>query len=928
MHLKSVHSALLLAMLAAPVLSGCNPDSNLTAQERVQRAKDFESKGDLKASVIELKNALQKSPDDAQARWLLGLIYLKQNQGSDAETQLNRAVQLGISPESVRIPLARAWLLKDDYNQVLEKLQLTGKETPKIQAQIFEMRGNALMGLGKQTESCALFDQAISADATYALAYLGRSKCEYATGKPALALATAEKASALDPSLIEAFYLLGDLYRALKQPQQALAAYGKALKINPDDYTALVYRAMTLLSTNQTDAAAKDIAQIVKARPSAIMSLYLQAYVSYAKGKYNEATDYLQQILRADPNNLQALLLFGTVNYATQQNEIALNSFNKALTIADQPETRVLLAATQQRMGADEDALKTLTPVLAQGNNPKALLLAAQIVLNQGDYTKGLAYLSQASKLAPGDTVIRTTLATNQLLSGNQQGVSGLESIIIENPQATQAYLLLASAQASKGNFTGALATLQKMAVAQPKNALTYLLIGRIYLLQQNPAAARQAFERGLGIDAQFLPLAGALADLDITEKQPAKARDRFKTMLAKSPNNLGAMLGLTRVDMAFGDQNSYVADLKNTIQKLPNATEPVTLLTQYYIQQARQPQLALEVAQKAARSHPDNPVFLSNLGQAQLAAGRKQEAITTYTSITNLQPNAPGSWYQLAWAQRATGDLTAALASLQKALVIAPNYLDAHIALAGIYIAKNQNDAAIKEIRAIQTSNPQSAIGYNLEAELYARLKKPDLTLQTLDKALKNAPSRETAATYHRALIRAGQTVQAEQVAQDWLKVHADDVQFRQYLANDYINRQQSAQAIAQYRQILQIAPTNISALNNLAALLQLKNDPTASQYAKQAYALQPQSPIVADTYGWSLIQQGQAAAALAPLNFAASALPQLPSVQYHLAVALAKTGETAKAETLLQKIISADRAFNERDDAIALQKQISGVR
>jgi hypothetical protein len=28
------------------------------------------------------------------------------------------------------------------------------------------------------------------------------------------------------------------------------------------------------------------------------------------------------------------------------------------------------------------------------------------------------------------------------------------------------------------------------------------------------------------------------------------------------------------------------------------------------------------------------------------------------------------------------------------------------------------------------------------------------------------------------------------------------------------------------------------------------------------------------------------------------------------------------------LQKIISADRAFNERDDAIALQKQISGVR
>ena len=139
MQLKPINAALLLALLAVPVLSGCNPDGNLTAQERIQRAKDFENKGDLKASVIELKNALQKSPDDAQARWLLGLIYLKQNQGSDAETQLGRAVQLGINPDSIRIPLARAWLMKGDYDNVLNKLQPTGKEAPNVLAQIFQL---------------------------------------------------------------------------------------------------------------------------------------------------------------------------------------------------------------------------------------------------------------------------------------------------------------------------------------------------------------------------------------------------------------------------------------------------------------------------------------------------------------------------------------------------------------------------------------------------------------------------------------------------------------------------------------------------------------------------------------------------------------------------------------------------------------------
>ena len=928
MQFKPVHSALILALLAAPVLTACNRDLNLTEQQRIQRAKDFESKGNLPASIIELKNALQKNPDSAQARWLLGLVYLKQNQGNEAESQLNRAVQLGINPDSMRIPLARAWLLKGDFDQVLDRLQPTGKETPKILAQILEIRGNALLGLGKGEESCPLFEQAIKADNTYVPAYLGQSRCEYSTGHPAQALVTAQKGATLDPAQLDSWYLLGDLYRAMNQPQQALTAYNHALKIQPDDFIALSSKAMTLLSLNQTDEAAKDITRLKVIRPHAVMTLYLQAYLDYHQGKYNAAADLLQQVLRTDPNNLQAQLLFGTVNYATQHDEIALNSFNKVLATIDLPEARLLLAATQLRMGSGHDALTTLSPLLEQGNNAKAFLLAGQIVLNQGDYTKALAYLNQASKIDPKDSVIRTTLASNQLLTGNQQGISGLESVITDNPQDTQAYLLLAAAQASKADFNKAMITLQKMSAAQPKNPLPHLLMGRIYRLQNNPASARLAFESSLKIDAGFLPAAGALAELDIDQKHPEQARLRYQSILAKAPDNLGAMLGQVRIDRALGDQNNYIADLKNAIQKHPNAHEPVIALTNFYIQKTHQPQLALDIAKKAAQSYPEDPGFLDNLGQAWLAVGHKKNAIDTYTQLTQLQPNAPVAWYRLAWAQRVAGDLNSALQSLQKAILISPNYLDAHVALAGLYIAKGQSDDALKETKAIQTAYPQSPTGYNLEAELQARLKKPELSLQALTKAYQAIPSDETVMTYHFALIRAGKTGHAEQVAQQWLEQHPNDIAFRMYLGNVYLDKQQTAQAIAQYRQVIQTAPYNVLALNNLAALLQQQNDPAAFTYAKRAYALQPDNPVVADTYGWSLLQQGKIGAALPPLNLAASALPQLPAVQYHLAVALVKTGELTKAKTLLQKIVSAKQSFSERNDAIALQKQITNTK
>jgi putative PEP-CTERM system TPR-repeat lipoprotein len=928
MHLKSVHSALLLAMLAAPVLSGCNPDSNLTAQERVQRAKDFESKGDLKASVIELKNALQKSPDDAQARWLLGLIYLKQGQANDAETQLNRAVQLGINPDSVRIPLARAWLLKGDYNQVLDKLQPTGKETANVLAQIFELRGTALFNSGKANESCPLFEQAIQADSAYSPAYLGRAKCEYAHRQTAQAIATAQKASALEPQRMENWYLLGELYRETNQPQQALNTYNQALKIKPNDYSALAYKIMVQLALNQTDSATKGIAQLVELQPHAYMTLYLQAYLAYIQGKYNLSTDMLQQVLRIDPNNLQALLLFGTVNYAAKQDEIALNSFNKVLAIADLPQARLLLAATQLRMNMPNDALKTLAPLLARGNDAKALLLAGQITLNQGDYAKGLAYLRQASQLDPNDTTIRTSLASNQLLTGDQQGISGLESVITQNPQETQAYLLLASAQITQNNLNAAMTTLQKMAAAQAKNPLPAMLMGRIYERQNNPVAARKSFERSLAVDPKFQIALAALADLDIRENKPEQARQRFKTLLTKTPDDLGVLLGQARVDLALDDSTSYIADLKNTIQKHPNAHEPVILLTRFYIQQAHQPNLALDVAQKAQRAYPDDLSFMNNLGQAQLAVGRKTDAIATYTNLSNLQPNSPVAWYQLGWAQRASGNLGAALLSLQKAISIAPAYVDARIALAGVLVAQGQNDAAIKESKAIQAALPQASAGYNLEAELYARLNKPEQSLQVLARGMQTVQTRDMTATYHLALIRAGQVAKAEQVAQAWLKGHPGDIDFRLYLASIYLNHDQSAQAIAEYRKVLQSVPNNVNALNNLAALLQAKNDPSAITYAKQAYGLQPDSPIVADTYGWSLLKQGDEKAALAPLELAARALPQQASIQYHLAAALVKSGDTARAQKLLQTILAGKQAFAERNDAVVLQQSISGAQ
>ena len=67
-------SAIALAFAASLMGAGCDRISQVTEQEHIQWAKDFEDKGNLKGSIIELKNAIQKNPDNAQARLLLGQV--------------------------------------------------------------------------------------------------------------------------------------------------------------------------------------------------------------------------------------------------------------------------------------------------------------------------------------------------------------------------------------------------------------------------------------------------------------------------------------------------------------------------------------------------------------------------------------------------------------------------------------------------------------------------------------------------------------------------------------------------------------------------------------------------------------------------------------------------------------------------------------
>jgi len=81
---------LALVMLAALAACGQRSEQDLlgSAQKRMEQK-------DANGAIIELKNLLQQSPDNAKARHLLGKALLESGDMAGAEIELRRAWELG-----------------------------------------------------------------------------------------------------------------------------------------------------------------------------------------------------------------------------------------------------------------------------------------------------------------------------------------------------------------------------------------------------------------------------------------------------------------------------------------------------------------------------------------------------------------------------------------------------------------------------------------------------------------------------------------------------------------------------------------------------------------------------------------------------------------------------------------------------------------
>ena len=185
---------------------------------------------------------------------------------------------------------------------------------------------------------------------------------------------------------------------------------------------------------------------------------------------------------------------------------------------------------------------------------------------------------------------------------------------------------------------------------------------------------------------------------------------------------------------------------------------------------------------------------------------------------------------------------------------------------------------------------------------------------------ARERTPNNRLVMALHNAHRALGNHEQAEQTLRTWLDARPKDVVVRLVLARFAMMSENEKVAVQEYERILEQAPQNAVALNNLAYLYQKRGDTRAVELAERAYELAPNHPGVMDTYGWLLVQGGQADRGVGILTQAVKLAPDVHAIRFHLAAGFAKAGKMAEARRELTVLVDTEAQFPDKEKAKAL--------
>ncbi len=908
--------------VAALAAGAADPKTSRFFEDALVR---FEKK-DYAGAVVQLKNVLRADNRNLAAQVLLGKALLENGDAGPAEVAFDEALRLGVNRAEVVVPLARAVTLQGKPDDVLNGPRFVLDGLPRgTQALLLLQKAIAAIDYADFKAAIKAVEDARALDPSDVSSWITEVPARIRARQPREALAAADKAIAMAPGLAEAHFVRGEALHVVPNLNAALASYDKALALDPSHLGALLARAGVHMDFNRLDDAARDVASAAKTAPNEPRALYLQALIAQRRGQDAAARKALNELTALlDPIPLQYLryrpqtqMLGGLAHHGLNQPEKAKPYLEGVLRAQPgHPVSKVLANIYLAERNVDPAIGVLDSYIRANPGDSQAMLLLASAHMAQGRSARATQILQEALKLGEQPN-LRTSLGLS-LIGGGRFGeaIKELEAVFAKDKQQLQAGFALGSLYVQARQGSQAVRVAETLAKAHPKNAGVLNLLGTARRLTGDRAGARAAFEAAVAADAKFNAALVNLARLDMDARDNAKASERLNAAFARDNKDLDAIVAIAELSERAGK----LAEAQRWYEKADeqagaDSAGMALALVDFHLRH-QQAGAAREALKRAQAKAPDSVQTLVATARVQLAGADAAGARSVLNrAATTAGYNAP-LLTQIALLQMEAGAPPAAAHSLDKALSERPEYLPA-LALR-TEIDTRQGDFAKAEQRARQVIglNPKLGLGHALLGDVAMARSQADAALAHFRKAHEIDRTTGSLMRLFAATVVRDRPA-AIKLAEQWLAQKPGDRAVLRALADTQFVAGNLPRARAHYEALLRLIPDEAEATNNLANVMLAQKDPGALQVAERAQGLAPGAAHIVGTVGWAAFQAGQKDRALQLLRDARLRDPENPGTRYFLGSVLAQLGRHGEAREELGAALKSPVVFTQRREA-----------
>ncbi len=305
-------------------------------------------------------------------------------------------------------------------------------------------------------------------------------------------------------------------------------------------------------------------------------------------------------------------------------------------------------------------------------NYPWAYTMRGLVARDRGKYGEAARNFRQVVALDPNFGMGYVNLSGILRLDGQLDAAETAARKAIElMPKQHEGYAALAHVLLDRGDHDKALAEMDKGVAADPQEAQSHLLQGKLRHRLERYEEAIEAFQTSAKLRPAAAPLIGA-ADSSQQLKRQEEALAFLQRATQAEPKSVDAWLALGLATRQLRDWKSAEEACGKALELAPNSPVPVIELAGLYAAQKRFG-AAEALYAKRARHFRHNPQFLMGWSRLYFDQGKKDEAKSKLLEAQVEAMFDPKTLEGVARELEARGDLGEAIAAYQKIIGIDP---------------------------------------------------------------------------------------------------------------------------------------------------------------------------------------------------------------------------------------------------------------